>query len=487
MKKSSEIGLYNNKGGDIQMGEEKMQEREDGKEQVLKQVMVQADEEKYLQRKIQTQNKLIKQIETSNTWKAAKPIRLIDRIKKLISRNNKAEQKQLEKELRDTALQLSETKAKLEELQLQDEELNTLTIQQLMRTAKDEATLIQQIDKLVAKKNDIQANYQDALTYIGRLYMNEDDIYRNTIYQKLMEGLSTEEIPEFMIRAGLTEEPIPLQNVASFRSALHMRMRRLQLRKSLPEWILDDKIKAYEFVEELAIRTPKVDASTYSLKEIPQREGIVIKPSDGAGGRGVYLVHRLDYIYDVKNSQVLKSFEDLMTNMQKDLNDGAVAEDDWMIEEIIYENKEDLTPARDLKFYMFYGKLGLVLEIVRDPEVRHCWWNGDGERVLTGKYEESLFHGKGIRPEEIRMVESLSEEIPAPFLRIDFLTSETGIVFGEFTPKPGDYDDFDEETDRLLGDYYLDAQARLEADLLQGKQFNAFKRLAESESVTLTE
>src|SRR5699024_2624242 len=397
-------------------------------------------------------------------------------------RDNKDEKKQLENELRDMALQLSETQAKLAELQLQDEELNTLTIQQLMREAKNDATLMKQIDTFITKKNNMQANYQDALTYIGRLYMNEEDIYRNSIYQKLMEGLSTEEIPEFMIRAGLTEQPIPLQNVASFRSALHMRMRRMQLRKTLPEWILDDKVNAYAFVDALGIPTPKVDEVTYSLKNIPQREGIVVKPSDGAGARGVYLVHRLDYIYDVKNSTVLTSFEALMTNMQNDLHDGAVAEDDWMIEEIIYENKESLMPARDLKFYMFYGKVGAVLEIVRDPEVRHCWWNANGERILTGKYEESLFHGKGITPEEISVVESLSEEVPAPFLRIDFLTSEKGIVFGEFTPKPGDYDDFNTETDRLLGDYYLDAQARLEADLLQGKQFTAFKRLTELES-----
>src|SRR5699024_12221016 len=86
------------------------------------------------------------------------------------------------------AKQLSETQAKLAELQLQDEELNTLTIQQLMREAKNDATLMKQIDTFITKKNNMQANYQDALTYIGRLYMNEEDIYRNSIYQKLMEG-----------------------------------------------------------------------------------------------------------------------------------------------------------------------------------------------------------------------------------------------------------------------------------------------------------
>lgn len=464
------------------MGERNVQPSTDKEKQIMEQVMIKQDQQKHLQQEIQEHDKRIKQIESSNTWKAAKPVRFIDRIKSMFVRNDKDDREQLESELRDTRLQLNETKAKLAQLQLQDEALNTLTIQQLMREAKNEATLIEQIDTIITKKKDIQTNYQDALTYIGRLYMNEDDIYRNTIYQKLMEGLSTEEIPEFMIRAGLTEQPIPLQNLASFRSALHMRMRRKQLRETLPEWLLDDKVKAYEFVKELGIRTPRVDQTTYTLQTIPQREGMVVKPSDGAGARGVYLVHRLDYIYDVKNVKVLTSFESLLTHMQKDLNNGAVEADDWMVEEIIYENKASLRPARDIKFYMFYGKVGVVLEIVRDPEVRHCWWNGHGERIVTGKYEESLFHGDGITAEEISMVESLSKEIPAPFLRIDFLTSENGIVFGEFTPKPGDYDDFNIETDRLLGDYYLDAQARLEADLLQGKQFTAFNRLTESES-----
>src|SRR5699024_5275182 len=208
------------------MGERKTQATTVKEEQIIEEIVQKQDEQKHLQKEIQQHTKRIKQIESSNTWKAAKPVRFIDRIKNALFRNNRDEKKLLENELRDMALQLSETQAKLARLQLQDEQLNTLTIQQLMHEAKNDATLMKQIDTIITKKNDMQANYQDALTYIGRLYMNEDDIYRNTIYQKLMEGLSTEEIPEFMIRAGLTEQPIPLQNVASFRSALHMRLRR---------------------------------------------------------------------------------------------------------------------------------------------------------------------------------------------------------------------------------------------------------------------
>ncbi len=63
--------------------------------------------------------------------------------------------------------------------------------------------------------------------------------------------------------------------------------------------------------------------------------------------------------------------------MEKDLETGAVDRDEWMIEELIYENRREKVPARDVKFYCFYGKVGIILEIVREPEVRHCWWNAE--------------------------------------------------------------------------------------------------------------
>src|SRR5699024_12457653 len=77
-----------------------------------------------------------------------------------------------------------------------------------------------------------------------------------------------------------------------------------------------------------------------------------------------------------------------------------------------------------------------------------------------------------------------SSEIPVPFLRIDFLRGEDGLIFGEFTPKPGNYDEFDERTDQLLGDYFLDAEARLVDDLLNGKQFGAYKELSNLTNLT---
>src|SRR5699024_340527 len=134
-------------------------------------------------------------------------------------------------------------------------------------------------------------------------------------------------------------------------------------------------------------------------------------------------------------------------------------------------------PARDIKFYCFYGKVGLILEITRFPERNHCWWTVTGERVRTGKYDEDLFKGEGVSWEEIDLARNISLKIPAPFIRIDFLRSEKGLIFGEFAPKPGNYDEFDELTDKWMGDYFLEAQGRLMNDLLKGKVFQEYKEI----------
>lgn len=444
--------------------------------ETIEKIIKTKDELTKIEREITRDKKDIRHIEKSNTWKYSKPLRQITGNQ---GKEPKNKLTQLTKELEQTKKELYETKKQLNERQLTDLQLNRNEVHQFMRDLKDNGQLIDYLNHFTNDKIKIQSNYKDALTYAARLYMNEPETYRHVIYSKILNALSIDEIPEFMIRAGLTEEPISLRQAASFRASLNMRMRQKQLVEPLPEWYFDDKQKAYEFIENLNIKTPWVADEQYTLTDLPAKEGIAIKPVDGAGSRGVYLVHSFNDIIDVKRSTKLDSWEELITRMKKDLNKGWVAEDKWLIEEIIYENSKEKIPARDVKFYSFYGKTGIILEIIRYPEVRQCWWTADGKRVRTGKYDEDLFEGKGVTAEELEMVAQISSHIPAPFIRIDFLRSENGLVFGEFTPKPGNYDEFDEPTDRWLGDYFLDAQGRLMNDLLKGKQFTAYEEFVE--------
>lgn len=452
-------------------------------EDTLGQNILQTEEKiEYLDRQIAENNKQIKHIEQSNTWKMSLVFRkakaFLEKIFLSKTRlKDKQTIKQLKSKLSQTEDELLNAKQFIQHNQLKDDEITRNEIIQSMRTMKNEGELIDHLDTYVDQKVKHQKNFQTALTYAARLYMNEDEHDRNLIYSKIMPSLTIEEIPEFMIRAGLTDPSIPLHQASSFRGNLNMRMRQKQLNDTLPEWPLDDKRIAYNFAEQLGVNIPYVDDNLYQLETIPHKEGIVIKPADGAGSRGVYLVHKHDDIFDVKNSRVLYSWDQLIDRMTDDLHTGAVDKDSWMIEELIYENWLEKIPARDIKFYCFYGKVGIILEITRDPEVRQCWWTADGKRIATGKYDETLFKGVGVTLEELDMVKQLSAKVPAPFIRIDFLKGENGLVFGEFTPKPGNYDEFNEPTDQWLGDYFLDAQGRLINDLLNGKQFDEYMRL----------
>ena len=132
-------------------------------------------------------------------------------------------------------------------------------------------------------------------------------------------------------------------------------------------------------------------------------------------------------------------------------------------------------PAPDLKFYCFYGRVGVVLEVERYPKSQYCWWSWEGARTETGKYSESLFDGAGFTQEHRALAERISAAMPLPFMRIDFLKAENRLLFGELTPRPGNFHAFNDETDRQLGDLYLEAEGRLMDDLLNGKGFPEFR------------
>lgn len=450
---------------------------------IMRQIAEKEEKIKSQKHKQETYKKRMNQIESSNTWKVGN---LLSPIKKgwdrLFKRSAEQEEEisRLQKVINAQNERIDELEATLRPLQFLDENLTTHSITQRVRTLKDEGILLENLQTMIQQKIRITENYREALLYAARLYMNADQEVRDAVYNEIFAGLSIDEIPEFMIRAGLDESPISLRHTSSFRACLSQRMRQSQLVGTLPEWFLDDKRTAYQFVKQFDLKVPQLDERIYTVDSIPNQEGIVIKPVDAAGARGVYLMHNENLIFDVRNARDLTSFAALKEAMQQDLQSGAVDADEWLIEQLIYENKKQLLPARDIKFYSFYGKVGLILEIVRDPEIRHAWWTRDGRRIDTGKYEATLFTGQGVSQEEIDKVEHLSKAIPAPFMRIDFLQSEDGLVFGEFTPKPGNYDDFDLKTDQLLGDYYIEAEARLIKDLLKGKTFPEYEQFVQS-------
>ncbi|TBT83380.1 hypothetical protein ET989_11885 [Propioniciclava sinopodophylli] len=164
--------------------------------------------------------------------------------------------------------------------------------------------------------------------------------------------------------------------------------------------------------------------------------------------------------------------------MQELIASGQVASDLWIVERLVMSDHAPDEPARDLKFYCFYGQIPLMLETTRHPIVQRCWYDAGGERVQTGKYTDQLFSGHGIPETYVEAALRISTEVPSPFVRVDFLASPDGPVFNKITPKPGGSHLLNRRWDVRLGNRFLAAERRLLEDLLQGRRFEAFLRHA---------
>ena len=344
-----------------------------------------------------------------------------------------------------------------------------------IKSAQSKGLLSKYVDNIANERKAVDKEFVKLFEYARKLSAKEQLSIKKYIYSKILSGIKIEEISEALVNNAMKMN-LPLKNVASFRTCLTLRSRKKQLSKFQYEWTIDEKNRGYSFIDTLNLKRPAIVKNNFRLSQMPKKEGITIKPSYESDSRGVYLVISFDKIIDVKKSVILTNWIDLEKNLKNDLSSGRVKKDDWKAEELVFEDKKKLQPGRDLKFYCFYGNVALIRERLTFPEVIHCWWTPRGQCVRTGIYEDKLFQGDGITNNQISIAALVSKEIPAPFLRIDFLKSSDGIVFNEFTPRTGKYEQFNNEFDQLLGDYFLEAEERLLQDLFNGKQFYYFNK-----------
>lgn len=240
---------------------------------------------------------------------------------------------------------------------------------------------------------------------------------------------------------------------------------------------LASKLQGRNLASLVGLKTTQIVAWQVPFHSLPLRAGVVIKPTRSNGSRGVHLVSTPENIIRVRDSFRLASFSELEKSARLYLR-ASSKPDTWIAEELLVG--EDGKPASDLKFYAFYGKVALVLEVIRNEHgTFYKWWDDKFRPVDTGKHAAS-FPGLGFTEDYLRLAESASLHIPIPFLRVDFYRSVQGPIFGEFTPRPGRFHTFNPATDRRLGRCFVEARARLMADLYNGKDFRIFRNFIDS-------
>lgn len=271
----------------------------------------------------------------------------------------------------------------------------------------------------------------------------------------------------------------PNEYPPSFKALVFQEARKSFSRPEYTPWLLDDKLNAYQFGDSLGYSTPVLDRKPLALTDLHLESGTVIKPLTGVMSQGVFIIKENESI-EISSGTVYKDKDSLVARLKELLASKTIKKDAWIREKLIYSDIEEGQPARDLKFYTFYGQVKLVLETIRTNGTVRCWYDQSLNTIDTGKYSRKLFPGNGIPLEYFKAAEHIGSAVPSPFIRIDFLASNEGVVLNEITPRPGGSNQFSESVDQSLGEYLITADARLRRDMLQGKQFTNFNNLTAS-------
>nr|WP_298410323.1 ATP-grasp fold amidoligase family protein [uncultured Halomonas sp.] len=283
---------------------------------------------------------------------------------------------------------------------------------------------------------------------------------KKDLLEKLSSFIYIDDYTERLTRI-LNQSSVPLYRVASFERSLVQSTRRRQLHRYSPAWNLNNKRKAYSFIDDLGILRPEVYQEKTKFKNLTIRPGMVLKPENGSSSHGVYIIGEGGISYEVKTGNYFSSLEEVSNRIEELLKNKIVGSDSWFLEEFIGEfDKGICRPARDLKFYCFFGKVGFVLEVDRSGVARYCDWMPDGSPANTGLPNKN-FIGDGFSSHEMDVASYVSKHIHEPFMRIDFLKCGKNFIFGEFTPRPGQFNYFNDSFDRYLGEMYLEAEGRL--------------------------
>lgn len=355
-----------------------------------------------------------------------------------------------------------------------------------MSDSPDARSVSTHLEQLVQRVDSAQVAYQAQRKQrqqlvnqvLGQLNLLPRDEQRQLL-ERVANTVPAAELSEAFVKQAAALGAV-IGTASSFRECLTRATRKRQLSAFRNELALNAKSTGYQFVRQLGIRCPRVINSGAPYSKLTMTPNTVLKPANGSSSNGLFLITEHEVI-EVKSATRLNGLEALTQRVNELMAGNVVKQDRWILEEFIGDSdKHPAQPARDLKFYCFYGEIGLVLEVDRQRGGHYCEWMADGTLAKTGRYRNQRFSGNGFTAEHAEIATRVSQAIPAPFMRIDFLASKNDFVFGEFTPRPGQYNSFNAHFDRYLGELYLNAEARLQKDLLNGKTFEAFNKVAKT-------
>lgn len=275
---------------------------------------------------------------------------------------------------------------------------------------------------------------------------------------------------------------LPLDHGDSFWGSIVARRRKKQLGPVAEKWLGLSKVHDEGFAQ--AVGVPVVDALMTGPWDMIDREAlnVVVKPVKGSGSKGAFYILP-DGIVSIKSGKRVADWNEA-ARVAEDQLGWPIANTEWQVQSPVTRNGQ---PAVDMKFYVFYGEIGLIQEVSRHPRVQYEYFNEDFTIAPCGREHEPRFSDPsqttvdkgGLDEAKLEQVRELSRSIPAPFMRIDYLNGDEALVFCELSSAPGMSNTLSPEYDQRLGRLYLEAEVRLSHDLVQGKEFTQYQDFAQ--------
>lgn len=291
------------------------------------------------------------------------------------------------------------------------------------------------------------------------------------LHDEVLMSIPVDFVKEWQIRRSGTRIPLGCSFTASMAQYRQRTKEERRLRGRTQRGIFKKEF-GREYAKRLGLAVAKHHQTNVDLTDLTPRPGTVIKPARGNGSKGVIVYTRKGELYELKSKAKYQDWDEVKRALGQWIDEGYLLTSRFHLEELLEGPDGDI--PHDVKFYAFYGQIGLTLEIQRGVEENsYCFYKG-GVEVDTGQYAGRRLSGAGIPPEWESLAAMVSLSLPLPFVRLDFYRTNKGLYMGEFTRWPGTFENFNLEYDRYLGNEFVKADVRLQNDLANGKTFSEY-------------
>ena len=241
--------------------------------------------------------------------------------------------------------------------------------------------------------------------------------------------------------------------------------------------VVTRKLTSYSFAASHGVDVPHVFAVWKQPEHIEWDDlpdEVVIKSNGGTAALGVLPLRRAPGGWRVVTTSDTVEPSEIVDLLRVRAADRLV-HGPYFAEELLGRGVGDVLPD-DVKIYAFYGEISHVL-------LRRVSVHGDSSatafRVVfpdgadAGPVIRGMTHDESIPvpPNLGAMCDAaarLSLGIPRAHVRVDMYDIDGRMVFGEFTPRPGNPMDYEPGLDEAIGHIWERAQARVLNDLLDG-------------------